>query len=147
MTLTGSDSLWLVALACALAVAASAAAAVLYAQRARRLKAQLSQCRANLRRAATRVALSEEIPAMLAYIDRGLNNFYHTRHYREWLGLRREEVEGRPIREILGEEAKLAEESHSPNLKPGDIVAVPDHPPRIHFVEPNPKFRFVVFHK
>jgi len=49
--------------------------------------------------------------------------------------------------EILRRKLKLVQEDAPPHLEPGDVVAVPDDPPRVHFVEPDPDFGFVIFPK
>src|SRR5579871_110299 len=118
MTLTGSDHLWLVALACGLAAGAALAIALLAVHRSR-LRDELAQCRRQLERMSAAAALSEQIPAMIAYVDRDMRNFYHTQTYREWLGLSREQVEGRHVREILGEDAYRAIEGTARNALAG----------------------------
>lgn len=47
--------------------------------------------------------LDEAMPVMLAYIDPQQRYRYHNRAFRDWLGLQATEVNGRSMREVLGE--------------------------------------------
>lgn len=47
--------------------------------------------------------VDESFPAMLAYVDSGECYRYHNRQYREWLGLKAEQIDGRTMRDVLGE--------------------------------------------
>ena len=75
------------------------------------LRDQLTQQEALLRKYerelnAARARLSfvdEGFPALLAYLDSKECYRYHNRAYREWLGLEAEQIDGRPMREVLGE--------------------------------------------
>jgi PAS domain S-box-containing protein len=107
MTLTAGDYHWLAALACGIAAAATLAVIVL-ARRAAKVTRQLADAEGQIARSALTSALSEEIPGYIVYVDRDLRIFYHTRAYREWLGLTREQVQGRPVRDVLGEKGWLA---------------------------------------
>ena len=83
-----------------------------------RRTAQLSQARANLasevrlrERAEddlacivnTTVYLHESLPAMLAYIDDTRQIKYHNRAFREGLGASVSKIDGRPLREVVGD--------------------------------------------
>ena len=75
------------------------------------LRDQLSQQEALLRqceqeRDAARSQLrlvDESFPAQLAYVDSREYFRYHNREYREWLGLKAEQIDGHTMREVLGE--------------------------------------------
>ena len=49
------------------------------------------------------VFVDETFPAMLAYVDSRECYRYHNRQYREWLGLKAEQIDGRTMRDVLGE--------------------------------------------
>ena len=54
---------------------------------------------------AHRLLVAENVPAMIAYNDRDLVNRYANRRYLEFFGLDGGNLVGRPIRDIIGEEA------------------------------------------
>lgn len=47
--------------------------------------------------------LDDAMPVMLAYIDSEQRYRYHNRAFREWLGMKAADVNGRTMREVLGE--------------------------------------------
>lgn len=64
----------------------------------------LRQCEQELDAARSRLSFVDEFfPAHMAYIDAKECYRYHNREYREWLGLKAEEIDGRTMREVLGE--------------------------------------------
>jgi PAS domain S-box-containing protein len=66
--------------------------------------------------------ISNALPALLSYIGRDLR--YHTCNdsYLKWFGLSREEIIGKPVREILGEEAWSAVGPHMEAALAGEKV-------------------------
>lgn len=46
--------------------------------------------------------IGETFPAMLAYVDAGQRCRYHNLLFRQWLGLNPDEIDGRSLRELLG---------------------------------------------
>ena len=64
----------------------------------------LRQCERELDAARSRLRFADEcFPALLAYLDSKECYRYHNQAYREWLGLKAEQIDGRPMREVLGE--------------------------------------------
>lgn len=49
------------------------------------------------------LAILDHLPAMIGYWDRELRNRFANRAYREWLGVADADLEGRHLRELLGE--------------------------------------------
>ena len=67
-------------------------------------EALLRQCERELDAARSRLSfVDESFPAQLAYVDSGECYRYHNRQYRKWLGLEAEQIDGRTMREVLGE--------------------------------------------
>lgn len=67
-------------------------------------QALLRQCEQELDAARLRLSfVDESFPALLAYLDSGERYQYHNQAYREWLGLKAEQIDGRTMREVLGE--------------------------------------------
>ena len=48
--------------------------------------------------------IMDNVPARVAYIDRDYRYRFLNRHNEEWLGLSRDELTGRPVAEVVGEE-------------------------------------------
>ena len=46
--------------------------------------------------------IGEKFPAMLAYVDAEQHCCYHNTMFRQWLGLNPDQIDGRPLREVLG---------------------------------------------
>ncbi|MDO8437488.1 MAG: EAL domain-containing protein [Nitrosomonadaceae bacterium] len=46
--------------------------------------------------------IGEKFPAMIAYVDAEQRCCYHNTMFRQWLGLNPDQVDGRPLREVLG---------------------------------------------
>lgn len=63
----------------------------------RQREQELDAARARLR------FVDESFPGQLAYLDSRECYRYHNRAYREWLGLKAEQIDGRTMREVLGE--------------------------------------------
>ncbi len=67
-------------------------------------EALLRQCEQELDAARLRLSfVDESFPALLAYLDSGECYRYHNQAYREWLGLNAAQIDGRTMREVLGE--------------------------------------------
>jgi len=67
-------------------------------------EALLRQCEQELDAARSRLSfVDESFPARLAYVDSRECYRYHNQAYREWLGLKAEQIDGRTMREVLGE--------------------------------------------
>jgi PAS domain S-box-containing protein len=49
--------------------------------------------------------VSDNTPALISYVDRECRYRWCNRAYTSWFGLPAEQVVGRPMREVLGEEA------------------------------------------
>lgn len=49
--------------------------------------------------------LTDSLPVLISYLDRDLRYRFHNREYRRWFDLDAEEIEGRHVREVLGEQA------------------------------------------
>jgi PAS domain S-box-containing protein len=56
--------------------------------------------------------ISNTVPALISYVDRDLCYRTCNEAYLKWFGVSREDVIGKPVREILGEEAWSAVRSH-----------------------------------
>jgi PAS domain S-box-containing protein len=69
------------------------------------LKTRLGQCEGELKAARSQLKfIDESMPAMLAYIDSHERYLYHNRAFRDWLGLDAAQIDGRTMREVLGED-------------------------------------------
>ncbi|MBN8442878.1 MAG: PAS-domain containing protein [Thauera sp.] len=67
--------------------------------------AEKDQIAAALRRSEHRLQLIvDSIPALIAYVDRGEIYHFANRGYAEWFGYTKDEIVGRSIHEVLGEE-------------------------------------------
>ncbi|HET6469217.1 MAG TPA: PAS domain-containing protein, partial [Geminicoccaceae bacterium] len=49
--------------------------------------------------------IADAMPALIAYVDSGLRYRFVNRGYEDWFGHSRAEIEGRTVREVLGDEA------------------------------------------
>jgi PAS domain S-box-containing protein len=49
--------------------------------------------------------LADALPALIAFVDRGFRYRFVNRAYENWFGLKREEIVGKTIRQLLGDEA------------------------------------------
>ena len=68
------------------------------------LNARLGQTEGKLKAARSQLKfIDESMPAMLAYIDSHERYLYHNRAFRDWLGLDAAQIDGRTMREVLGE--------------------------------------------
>jgi PAS domain S-box-containing protein len=68
------------------------------------LKERLGQCEGDLAAARSQLKfIDESMPAMLAYIDAHERYLYHNRAFRDWIGLDAAQIDGRAMREVLGE--------------------------------------------
>jgi len=63
----------------------------------RRLEGDLKVLRARLR------IVEQNLPVRLAFVDAGERYVFHNEAYRRWLGLNAEQIDGRTLREVLGE--------------------------------------------
>jgi diguanylate cyclase (GGDEF)-like protein/PAS domain S-box-containing protein len=50
-------------------------------------------------------AISDNVPAMIGYIDAQRRFRFHNKTYEDWLGLQGEDITGREVRDVIGEEA------------------------------------------
>lgn len=66
--------------------------------------------------------IGEKFPAMLAYIDAGQRCRYHNTLFRQWLGLNPDEIDGRPLREVLGNKFYGEIEGFLADVMAGKIV-------------------------
>lgn len=66
--------------------------------------------------------IGEKFPAMLAYIDVGQRCRYHNILFRQWLGLDPNEIDGRPLREVLGNKFYGEIESFLADVMAGKVV-------------------------
>jgi len=48
--------------------------------------------------------IMDNVPARVAYVDRDYHYRFLNRHNEEWLGLRRDELTGRPVADVVGEQ-------------------------------------------
>lgn len=85
--------------------------------------AEKDQIAAALRRSEHRLQLIvDSIPALIAYVDR--NEIYHfaNRGYAEWFGYPKDEIVGRSIREVFGEETYRVIRPHVDRARGGERV-------------------------
>jgi PAS domain S-box-containing protein len=81
-------------------IANGAAAVVVQDITARKIAEQrLSQSEAHLR------VISDSVPALISYVDRDLIYRFVNRAYTEWFGLASDNIVGRPMQDVLGDQA------------------------------------------
>lgn len=51
------------------------------------------------------VLITDALPALIAYVDTDMCYRFNNYHYEEWFGLSREQIQGRHVREVIGEHA------------------------------------------
>ena len=66
--------------------------------------------------------LIDAVPAMIAYVDPGERVLLHNRAYAEWLGMPSARIEGRTLRELLGEQEYAAAGPHVARVLAGETV-------------------------
>jgi diguanylate cyclase (GGDEF)-like protein/PAS domain S-box-containing protein len=66
-----------------------------------------------LRDSAHRLSMiTDNMPALISYVDSDVRYRYANATYREWFGVTPQDIEGRTVREVLGEEIYALRESH-----------------------------------
>ncbi|WP_181703088.1 PAS domain-containing protein [Chthonobacter albigriseus] len=91
--------------------------------------------------------LADAMPVLVAYMDRDLVYQFVNRVYEDWFARPRAEIQGRPVREIVGEAAFSAVESWFDRALAGERVTFDQHmpyedsPPRHIRVEYVPRLR------
>ncbi|NMG64614.1 PAS domain-containing protein [Azoarcus indigens] len=87
-------------------------------------KAEVEQIAGALRRSETRLQLIvDSIPALIAYVDREDIYQFANRGYAEWFGCGKDEIVGRSIREIFGEDAYAQIHPHLERAHGGERVS------------------------
>jgi PAS domain S-box-containing protein len=66
--------------------------------------------------------LIDAVPAMIAYVDPGERVLLHNRAFAEWLGMPSARIEGRTLRELLGEQEYAAAGPHVARALAGETV-------------------------
>ena len=56
--------------------------------------------------------VTDAMPSLIAYVDKNTCYQFNNKRYEEWFGIPPEKLRGKPLREVLGEEAYLAIEPH-----------------------------------
>jgi two-component system, chemotaxis family, CheB/CheR fusion protein len=82
----------------------------------RRMELAVAQSEAVLRR------VTDAIPVLISQVDRAETYHFNNAAYEQWFGLKREELRGRPVREVLGEEAYALVRPHLQQALAGDPV-------------------------
>jgi PAS domain S-box-containing protein len=67
--------------------------------------------------------LTDSVPGMICYLDRERRMVYHNRTYREVLGLRREDIEGRLSSEVVGADVYAQSRPYVDRAMAGETVA------------------------
>jgi PAS domain S-box-containing protein len=67
--------------------------------------------------------VADAVPALISYIDADLRYRLNNRAYETWFGHPRGELQGRPMREVLGEQAWVAIRPHAEAALAGQVVS------------------------
>ena len=68
--------------------------------------------------------IMDNVPARVAYIDRDYRYRFLNRHNEEWLGLSRNELTGRPVADVVGEERFRQMQPMLDRVLAGEVVSV-----------------------
>lgn len=70
--------------------------------------------------------IADTVPALISYVDKGGRYRFNNRAYEKWFGKAREEIAGKHMREVLGEEAWKKVRPHFNRVMAGDEVTFED---------------------
>jgi PAS domain S-box-containing protein len=102
-----------------------AGAILLWADRmARRYRRQRDQSGAQLKESERFLrTITDNIPAMVSYVDAGERYRYHNRIMLDWMAVKEEAINGRTVREVIGEKGYAVTGPYIKRALAGEVVA------------------------